>query len=128
MKIRLCEGLLYVTATIEYHGKQLQLRKVLLDTGSVGTLFAIDRLLMLGLEYEPDDRVHRIRGVGGVEFVFTKRLDRLSLDELAVSNFEIEVGAMDYGFEIDGIIGIDFLLEVGAMINLATLELKSASP
>ena len=66
--------------------------------------------------------VRRIRGIGGTEFIFTKRLDRLSLGELQVSDFEIEVGAMEYGLDLDGIVGLDFLLEVGASIDLAKLE------
>lgn len=60
--------------------------------------------------------------MGGAEFVFTKRVDRLSVGELSVQDFEIEVGAMDYGFEMDGIVGMDFLMEVGAIIDLARLE------
>jgi hypothetical protein len=27
----------------------------------------------------------------------------------ALNDFTIEIGAMDYGFEIDGIVGLDFL-------------------
>jgi len=34
---------------------------------------------------------------------------------------------MDYGFSIDGIIGLDFLLQVGAVIDLAKLEVTQAS-
>ena len=71
--------------------------------------------------------VHRIRGVGGTEFVFTKRVDRLSVGDLQVNDFQIEVGAMDYGFDIDGIIGMDFLTQVGAIIDLAKLEVYPAS-
>jgi len=69
----------------------------------------------VGLQYEANDPVQRIRGVRGAEFVFIKRVDRLSVGELQVSDFDIEVGAMDYGFAIDGIIGTDFLLQVGAV-------------
>jgi len=46
---------------------------------------------------------------------------------LLISNFEIEVGAMDYGFDLDGIIGMDFLSQVGAIIDLAKLEITQAS-
>lgn len=77
--------------------------------------------------YEPDDRVHRIRGVGGTEFVFTKRVDCLAVSELQVNDFQIEVGAMNYGFERDGIIGIDFLIQVGAIIDMAKLEMYPVS-
>ncbi|MEW5767527.1 MAG: retropepsin-like aspartic protease [bacterium] len=122
MRIQLRDGLPYITASIGYHGRQVQLQSVLLDTGSAGSIFSTDRLLDIGLQYEPDDLVHRIRGIGGAEFVFTKMVDQLALGELRVSNFEIEVGAMDYGFEIDGIVGMDFLTKIGAVIDLARLE------
>ncbi len=45
--------------------------------------------------------IHRIRGLGGTEFVFTKQIDRTALGNLEVRNFEIEVGAMAYGCFIE---------------------------
>ena len=128
MNIQVRDGLPYVTVTLLYSGQQLDLANVLLDTGSAGTLFAADQVLAVGLQYEADDTVQRIRGIGGAEFVFVKRVDRLSVGELQVSDFAIEVGAMDYGFAIDGIIGTDFLLQVGAVIDLSRLEIHRASP
>jgi len=128
MRIQGRDGLPYVTVTLLYRGQQLDLANVLLDTGSAGTLFAADQVLAVGLQYEADDLVQRIRGVGGAEFVFIKRIDRLSVGELQVSDFDIEVGAMDYGFAIDGIIGTDFLLQVGAVIDLSRLAIHRASP
>ena len=128
MNIQVRDGLPYVTVTLLYSGQQLDLGNVLLDTGSAGTLFAADQVLAVGLQYEADDTVQRIRGIGGAEFVFVKRVDRLSVGELQVSDFAIEVGAMDYGFAIDGIIETDFLLQVGAVIDLSRLEIHRASP
>jgi hypothetical protein len=127
MTIRIQDGLPYVTITLQYRGQQLPLTNVLLDTGSAGTVFAADRVLALGLYYEANDPVHRIHGVGGAEFVFSKQVDQLSLGELHVRDFAIEVGAMDYGFTIDGIVGMDFLLQVGAVIDLSRLEVRQAS-
>jgi len=128
MNIQVREGLPYVTVTLLHGGQQLDLANVLLDTGSAGTLFAADQVLAIGLQYEAADPVQRIRGIGGAKFVFVKRIDRLSGGELQVSDFAIEVGAMDYGFAIDGIIGTDFLLQVGAVIDLSHLEIHRASP
>jgi hypothetical protein len=128
MRIQVRNGLPYVTVTLLYRGQQRDLAHVLFDTGSAGTLFAADQVLAVGLQYEADDLVQRIRGVGGAEFVFIKRIDRLSVGELQVSDFDIEVGAMDYGFAIDGIIGTDFLLQVGAVIDLSRLEIHRAAP
>ena len=47
----------------------------------------------------------------------------LGFNFLSVDDFEIEVGAMDYGFDIDGIVGMDFLIQVGAVIDLERLEI-----
>ena len=128
MNIQVRDGLPYVTITLLHGGQQLDLANMLLDTGSAGTLFAADQILAIGLQYEADDPVQRIRGIGGTEFVFVKRIDRLSMGGLQVSDFAIEVGAMDYGFAIDGIIGTDFLLQVGAVIDLSRLEIHRALP
>jgi len=128
MRMQVRDGLPYIIVTLQYRGRQLDLANVLLDTGSAGTLFAADQVLAVGLQYEANDPVQRIRGVGGAEFVFIKRLDRLAVGELQVNDFDIEVGAMDYGFAIDGIIGTDFLLQVGAVIDLSRLEIHRALP
>jgi len=127
MRIRLQDDLPYVTASLTYRGQQMSFRNVLLDTGSAGVIFATDQIMTIGLMYEPEDTVHRIRGVGGTEFVFTKRVDNLAVGELQVNDFQIEIGMMDYGFNIDGIIGMDFLVQVGATIDLSRLEIYSAS-
>ncbi len=126
MKIRLHEDLLYVTAWLTYQGQQVKLENVILDTGSTGCIFAADKVEAINLLPEPHDVIHQIRGVGGKEFVFTKTVDSLSLGELQVNNFEIEVGAMKYGLNLDGIIGLDFLLQIQAMIDLSQLTLYPA--
>ena len=124
-EIRLVGGLPFVQAELAYHGRRATLSNVLLDTGSGGSVFCADRLFDLGVRFERGDAVHRIRGVGGTEFVFSKQMDVLKLGELGVETFAIEIGAMEYGFEIDGILGMDFLLEIGAVLDLATRRLTS---
>jgi hypothetical protein len=126
MRIRLQDELPFVAIALNYRGQRIELENVLLDTGSAGTIFSTDKLSPIGLWYEADDMVHRVRGVGGAEFVFSKRVDHLAVSDLVLSDFEIEVGAMDYGFEIEGILGMDFLTRVGARIDLAELSIERA--
>jgi len=129
MKIRLRDGLPLVAVTLQYHSQQIELEDVLLDTGSASSVFSADRLLAIDLKYEPDDPVHRIRGVGGSEFVFSKRVDRLTVDDMALNGLPVEIGAMAYGFLLDGILGLDFLVPVGAVIDLDRMEvMASVSP
>lgn len=44
-----------------------------------------------------------------------------------MTDLTIEVGVMDYGFDINGILGMDFLIETGAIIDLARMEITVAS-
>lgn len=125
MNIRIQNGLPFVTAVITYRGQSLELENVLLDTGSASCIFRTDDLLQIDLHLESNDVVHRIRGVGGSEFVFSKQVDSLRLGTLSLPHFEIEVGAMDYGFDFSGIIGMDFLLAVNAHINLNKLTITA---
>jgi hypothetical protein len=124
MKLRLERGLLFTTVSIEHQQRQLNLEQVLVDTGSAGSIFQTEQLEQLGINYELTDEMHRIRGVGGAEFVFTKQLEILHVGHLQTQDFQIEVGWMDYGFEIHGILGLDFLRATKAIIDLQTLELR----
>jgi hypothetical protein len=126
MKLRIEKGLPLVAVDLVYQGRKLRLGNVLVDTGSAGKVFSADRMGEVGLTYDATDRVHRIRGVGGVEFVFTKQLDALAIGSLVARDFEVEIGALDYGLPIDGIVGTDFLVRTGALINLAKLEIGSS--
>lgn len=122
MRLNIRDGLPFISVTLVYREKTILLGNVLLDTGSAGSIFSIDRLAEVGIAFEANDPVHRIIGVGGAEFVFLKRVDNLRIgetqDALARSDYEIEVGLMDYGLPLEGIVGMDFLLSVGAVIDL----------
>lgn len=103
------------------------LSSVLLDTGSARTLFAVETLAALGLTIEPTDSIRIVQGIGGREYVFTKRIDRVALGDLVVTDFAIQAGALDYGRDIEGIIGLDFLLRTRAVIDLGRSELLADS-
>ncbi|KPA09516.1 Peptidase A2A, retrovirus RVP subgroup [Candidatus Magnetomorum sp. HK-1] len=124
MNIQIIKGLPFVSASLKYGSEYITMNNVLLDTGSAGTIFSIDKLITIGLQPESDDPIMEIQGVGGTEFVFIKKIDQLSLGHLKVNNFEIEIGAMDYGMKMDGIIGMNFLLQMKAKIDLHYLNIK----
>jgi hypothetical protein len=126
VKLRIEGRLPFVSVTLRYSGQELALDRVLLDTGSAGSVFSADRVESLGIKPEGSDRIRRILGVGGSEFVYSKKVEVLALGEMQVDDFEIQVGAMRYGFPLDGIVGIDFLLATGAVIDLDALEIRLA--
>ncbi len=124
MQLTLKDGLPFTTIKIAHNNTEIEIPHVLIDTGSAGTIFSVDALAQIGIAPEPQDTLHTIRGVGGIEAVFTRQIDRLQIEQRQVVRFEIEVGGMDYGFEINGIAGMDFLTQAKAIINLSTLEIQ----
>lgn len=123
MRIRLEDGLPFVEATIVVGGKKVELPVALLDTGSAGTLVNADRLLAEGVTAEPTDRIGSVRGIGGVEYVLRKRASEVRLGDLSLPEVEVQVGALDYGFAVDAIIGAAVLCGLRAIIDLGRLEL-----
>ena len=113
----------FTSVSIAYQGSTIEIPQVLVDTGSASTVISADLVDSIGIFPLPDDRIVTIRGVGGSEVVFRRRVDCLQVGEKELTNFELEVGGMDYGFEINGILGMDFLIEAKAIINLHTMSL-----
>ena len=123
MQLTLRDNLLFIAVRVSYRGAELEIPNALVDTGSASTILAADMLAMIGVVPEPQDTLVMIYRAGGTESVFARRMDRLQVGDQALAGFEINVGAMDYGFEINGILGTDFLVAAGTVINLRSLEM-----
>ncbi len=109
--------------TLTYQGTTLEVADLLVDTGSATTLLAADRVAEMNLWPAPHDNLYTIRGVGGTEFVFARQVDRFSVGERSLLDFEIKIGEVDYGFGINGVLGMDFLYRTGAVIDLKKMTL-----
>ncbi len=72
----------------------------------------------MGLGPEPNDTIREIRGVGGTEYVYEKCIEKIHLGSRHLKNFKIQIGDMNYGFEMDGIIGYNFLKASKLLIDL----------
>ena len=123
MQLQLKDNLPFVTLTVGNKEETVEIANILVDTGSASTVLAADSLVQIGIEPSPEDILHTIRGVGGTEVVYLRKVDFLEVGESKVTDFEIEVGGMDYGFEISGILGMDFLKASGAIIDLHELQI-----
>lgn len=124
MQLQLKDNLPFTEVTINHHNHVLKIENVLVDTGSASTIFAADIVAAIQISPAPEDILHTIRGVGGDEVVFRRKIDFLSMGQSRLANFEIEVGGMDYGFEINGILGMDFLVSARAIINLHEMKIE----
>jgi len=118
------DGLLLTDMILTFKGRSLLLKRVLVDTGSGSTVVSTDLAESIGIVAEENDMIYRISGVGRSEFVYSKRIDSIRIGEKEAVNFPLEIGAMNYGFDLNGIIGLDLLQHVKAIINIDQLTLE----
>lgn len=123
MNIDVRYGLPFVSASICFRERELVLKHVLLDTGSAGTIFSTNAVEQIGVNVEPGDFLNKIRGVGGVEVVYSKYFDFVSIGEVSLKNIEVEIGEMDYGIEVDGILGFDFIRAANLVIDCKEMQI-----
>ncbi len=116
--------LVYVTATLTFHGATIEIPNVLVDTGAASTVINADLAADAGIYLAPSNHLRRLRGVGGHEHVFMRQVDRFAVGDHGLDGFEIEIGEMDYGFEFGGIIGMDFLRAARAIIDVGNLTIE----
>ncbi|MEF3312698.1 retropepsin-like aspartic protease [Paenibacillus sp. GYB004] len=106
----------------------LSLEKVLIDTGSASTLLNADIVGKIDMIPEKDDVVDTIRGVGGVEYVYTKSVDAVIIGEAIVKNFQVEIGSMDYGMDIHGIIVGGDIYDAKASFVIFSISIGDREP
>ncbi|QJD84007.1 retropepsin-like aspartic protease [Cohnella herbarum] len=123
MKFELKHGLPFVEMLFTHRGIKRIVPNILIDTGSATTLLSAEIALEIGLEPELTDLIRTMRGVGGAEYVYEKKIDRLKLENVSIRNYTIQIGDMDYGLDINGILGTDFLLETRAVLDMVKMEL-----
>jgi predicted aspartyl protease len=123
MKINIQFDLPFVEAAFSHKGREINVSNVLVDTGSASTLLSAEVALELGLEPELGDNIQTMRGVGGKEFVYEKNIDKLTIEFATIQKFTIQIGDMDYGMDINGIIGSDFLMATKTIIDMGAREM-----
>jgi hypothetical protein len=124
MKLLLKDNIPFIKVTVAYKGAEIEITDILIDTGSGTTILSTDIVVPIHIVPSPEDILHTIRGVGGVEVVFRRTLDYFQIGDYRLSNFPVDIGGMDYGFEINGILGMDFLTNAGAILNLRDMNIE----
>lgn len=108
----------FVTIQIKLGVNHLEISNVLIDTGLAKSILSADILEPIGVAPEPSNRLKKVAGIDGTEIVYEKKMDLIIIEQCEIADFIIQIGAMNYGFHINGILGMDFLKRSKAMIDI----------
>ncbi|MEN8907655.1 MAG: retropepsin-like aspartic protease [Clostridiales bacterium] len=123
MNIIYRDGLLFTSINIEFRGKSKVITNMVIDTGAAQTLISQESVNELGLVYENDDMLVSSKGIGGIEYSFVKRIDKINLGSLELIDFDIDfTGYIDY--DINGLLGLDLLILAGLKIDLEKFRIR----
>lgn len=122
MKLNYKDGLLFATIEIRYKGQLKKIDNVVIDTGASGSIISPDCVDDIGIYAEKHDRIMEYYGVGGsTHSAFIKNIDEIKVGSKSIHNIDIDFGLIDQYGEINGLIGLDVLIKLGAIIDLGKL-------
>ena len=116
IKLRYYKNLLFCSLDLIIVNQPLHLKNVLIDTGSATTVINADYVLLDGTEI-----VNQVRGVGGFEQILTKNYSTLNINGYLLNNTCMSIGDMDYGIDMDLLLGLDMLKALNADISIKNM-------
>jgi hypothetical protein len=125
MKIEFRDGLLFTSLEIKYKGRSKIIDNIVIDTGAAGSIISPDAVDDIGIYAEIGDRLIEYYGIGGsTHNAFIKNIDEIKLEDKSIENTYMDFGIIDTKGEINGLLGLDILIEIGAIIDLKNLIIK----
>lgn len=126
MKIEMYDGLPLVSILLSYNGKTIHLENVLLDTGCSTTIFDTDEVETIGLIIDrTNGRPKRMYGIGGEsELCYEQIVSDIKINHHLFNSFQLQLGITKETYGFNGILGIDFMVESGAIIDLKEMIVK----
>lgn len=124
MNIRYEYGLLFIDINVCYNGKCKLIKNVVIDTGASHTIISPDVVADIGITAEPTDKFITMYGIGGEHYAYRKKVDSISICGYKLEKLEIDFGLIDDNGSINGLVGLDVLLELGLSIDLNNLKLR----
>ena len=122
MNIEFRDGLLFTSIQITYNGVSKVIDNMVIDTGCARTLIVSEVVEEINIRVEADDELIVCQGIGGTEVSFVKHIDLIKLENIEFKNKDIDFSNIDYE-GINGLIGLDLLIEAGIIIDLDKLKM-----
>jgi len=109
---------------IFFRGKSIVIDNIVVDTGAAETIISPDVVEEIDIFAELDDYVHSFYGVGGsLHNFFSKQVEEINLGSVSLSKVKLDFGVIDPRGNINGLLGLDILMSLNAVIDLKQLTL-----
>lgn len=117
-------GLLYTSVVLYSAEKSVSIDDVIVDTGAFHTIILTDYLENLDFPLEDADELVKTSGYGGVQYSSVRKtISKLAIGDICLENMKIDFGNIDPFERVNGLIGLDFLMGAGLIIDLVELKL-----
>lgn len=129
MKIQFQDGLLFASIQISFRGTTRVIDNIVIDTGAAESIISPDAVEDIGIFAEPEDNVNSFYGVGGsLHNFFSKNVDEIKLGQVKLDKVKMDFGVIDPKGYINGLLGLDLLIKIGAVINLKKRAVRWIEP
>lgn len=124
MQIEFKDGLLFASIQIAFRGSTKVIENIVIDTGAAESIISPDAVEDIGIFAEPEDSVNSFYGVGGnLHNFFSKNVGEIKLGQVRLEEVKMDFGVIDPKGYINGLLGLDLLMKLGAVLDLKRLSL-----
>lgn len=123
MKTYTSNGHICTDIEIFFNGKCKTLQNVVIDTGAVQSILNSEFVSDIGIKAEYVDEFMKTHGIGGEMLFFCRKIEKLKIGNLEFTNIDVDFGEIDPSSDIQGLIGLDLLKLIRAVIDVEIPEI-----
>ncbi|HBF7477441.1 TPA: aspartyl protease family protein [Clostridioides difficile] len=112
-------GLLYTDIEILIENKNILVKDIIIDTGASHTIISSSYLEESDIGFNDDDTIVKASGYGGiVQYSVRKLVNKVACGDITLENIKLDFGEIDPEEKVNGLLGLDFLINANLIIDL----------
>ncbi|MGO1042210.1 aspartyl protease family protein [Clostridioides difficile] len=112
-------GLLYTDIEILIENKSIFVKDIIIDTGASHTIISSSYLEESDIGFNDDDTIVKASGYGGtVQYSVRKLVNKVACGDITLENIKLDFGEIDPEEKVNGLLGLDFLINANLIIDL----------
>ncbi|MCC0698521.1 retropepsin-like domain-containing protein [Clostridioides sp. ZZV15-6383] len=112
-------GLLYTDIEILIENKSILVKDIIIETGASHTIISSSYLEESDIGFNDDDTIVKASGYGGtVQYSVRKLVNKVACGDITLENIKLDFGEIDPEEKVNGLLGLDFLINANLIIDL----------